>query len=135
MQVWTLHSQLLLSIEDNDLEAADSILKLPEIDPDVKFKISSNNNVPAISLAIERGHYDMAKLLIGYGSSVNLVDDCGCTPLHFAVNNQNVRLLKLLIANRANVNFVSYFGQTPIHLAAALSSVGKCSFFHPHLCA
>lgn len=125
MQVWTLHSQLLLSIEYNDLEAADAILKLPEIDPDIKFRIGSNNNIPAISLSIEKGHYDMTKLLISYGSSVNQVDDCGLTPLHYAVNNQNINLLKLLIANRANVNFASYYGQTPFHLAAQQSSVGK----------
>lgn len=132
MQLWTLHSKLLLAIQDNDLERAEDILRQGVVDPDVKFSIGHGSNVPAICLCVERGLYQMAKLLIEYGCSVNQVDDSGYTALHFSVSHQFLDLVKLLIANRANVNAVSNYGQTALHLACQQSSVGEHSLLsHP----
>lgn len=125
MQLWTLHSQLLIAIQDNDLDAAEDILKQESFDPDVRFAFGSGNQIPAICLCVERGLYQMAKLLIDYKCSINQVDDCGYTPLHFAASHQFYDLLTLLINHRANVNAVSNYGHTPLHLASQQSSVGK----------
>lgn len=132
MQLWTLHSKLLLAIQDNDLERAEDILRQGVVDPDVKFSIGHGSNVPAICLCVERGLYQMAKLLIEYGCSVNQVDDSGYTALHFSVSHQFLDLVKLLIGNRANVNAVSNYGQTALHLACQQSSVGKQSSLLTH---
>ena len=131
MHLWTLHSNLLLAIQDNDLDRAEDILRQDKVDPDVKFSIGAGSNVPALSLCVERGLYQMAKLLIDYGCSVNQVDDSGYTALHFSVSHQFVDLVRLLISNRANVNAVSNYGQTALHLACQQSSVGQysCAFF------
>lgn len=125
MEIWTLHSNLLLAIQDNDLESAEDILRQDHVDPDVKFNMGYGNQVPAICLCVERGLYQMAKLLIDYGCSVNQTDDLGYSPLHFAASHQFMDLMKLLVTNRANVNSVSNYGHTPLHLACQQSSVGQ----------
>lgn len=124
MQLWTLHSKLLLAIQDNDLERAEDILRQGTVDPDVKFTIGHGSNVPALCMCVERGLYQMTKLLIDYGCSVNQVDDSGYSALHFSVSHQFLDLVKLLISHRANVNAVSNYGQTALHLACQQSSVG-----------
>ncbi|KAI1304268.1 Ankyrin repeat and KH domain-containing protein mask [Halotydeus destructor] len=123
MQQWVLHSQLLVAIQDNDLESANDVLQQDNMDADVRFSIGSGNQIPAICLCVERGLYEMSKVLIAYGCSINQVDDCGYTPLHLAVSHQFVDLVRLLIGHRANVNSVSNYGQTPLHLAAQQSSL------------
>ena len=125
MQLWILHSDLLLAIQDNDLDRAEEILRMDVVDPDVRFNTGNPSRVPAICLCVERGLYEMAKLFIQYGCSVNQTDDMGYSPLHFACFHQFVDLTKLLIANRANVNAVSTYGQTPLHLACQQSSLGE----------
>ena len=125
MQLWTLTSKLLLAIQDNDLEAAEDLLRQGSVDADTRFSMGHGSQVPAICLCVERGLYQMAKLLIDYGCSVNQVDDSGYTALHFSVSHQFLDLVKLLIANRANVNAVSNYGQTALHLACQQSSVGE----------
>ena len=122
-EIWTLHSHLLLAIQDNDLEAAEDILRQGIVDPDICFAIGHGTATPAICLCVERGLYSMSKLFISYGCSVNTNDENGYTALHFSVSHQFLDLVKLLISNRANVNAVSNFGQTPLHLACQQSSV------------
>jgi len=122
-QIWTLHSNLLLAIQDNDLEAAEDLLRHESVDPDVCFAIGHGSSTPAICLCVERGLYSMAKLFISYGCSVNSCDENGYTALHFSCSHQFLDLVKLLISNRANTNAVSNFGQTPLHLACQQSSL------------
>ena len=120
-----LQCQLLNAIQDNDLELAEDLLRRDAVDPDTRFLLGSENQVPAICLCVERGLYEMAKLLVEYGCSINQVDSCGYTPLHLASSHQFIDLVRLLIHHRANVNAVSNYGHTPLHLAAQQSSVGN----------
>ncbi len=122
MQLWTLHSQLLVAIQYNDSTTAESILK-QGVDSDVRFYLGSHQ-MPALCLCAERGHYDLAKLLMKYGCSTNQVDDCGFSALHFACNHLFVEIAKLLIANRADVSATSNYGHSPLHLAAQQPSLG-----------
>lgn len=124
MQLWTLHSQLLVAIQYNDVTAADELLK-KGIDPDIRFRMGSHT-MPALCLCAEKGHYEMAKLLIDHGCSTNQLDDCGYTPLHFASSHLFVDIVKLLLANRANINAVTHYGHTPLHLAVQQPSLGNC---------
>lgn len=126
MQLWTLHSQLLVAIQYNDTTAAQAILQ-QGVDPDIRFHIGSHQ-MPAICLCAERGHYDLVKLLISFGCSINQMDDCGFTALHFACNHLFIDIVKLLIANRANTNATSNYGHTPLHQAVQQPSLGMHTF-------
>ncbi|RWS29064.1 serine/threonine-protein phosphatase 6 regulatory ankyrin repeat subunit A-like isoform X1 [Leptotrombidium deliense] len=123
MQHWNAASDLLVAIQYNDLSTAESILRRPHFDADIRFRLSANNSVPAICVCAERGLNEMMRLLIDSGCSVNLRDDCGFTPLHFAVTHQFVDIINLLLNQRANANCVSNYGHTPLHLAAQQSSL------------
>ncbi|GFT27652.1 hypothetical protein NPIL_393091 [Nephila pilipes] len=59
-------------------------------------------------LAIKTGHTETSKVLIEKGANVNLVDQCGCTPLELAVDE----------GKGADVNAVNQNGTTPLHFAA-----------------
>ena len=129
MEIWSLNSKLLLAIQDNDLQVAKEILSHDSMDPDVRFAMGYGNQIPAICLCVERGLYQMAKLLIDSGSSVNSSDDLGYTPLHFAASHQFTDLVKLLLANRADPNAASNYLHTPLHLACQQSSIGQYSSY------
>lgn len=126
MQLWTIQSNLLLAIQDNDLQAVEDILtsNLSAIDADITFNLGYGTAIPAICLAVERGLYDMVKLFLRLGCSVNATDSNGFTALHVAVSHQFVDIVQLLLTNRANVNAVSNNGrQTPLHVSCQQSSV------------
>ena len=55
-------------------------------------------------------------------NSINIKDDYGFTPLHFAVSNNNPKKIEILLQIGANVNAKSHYGFTPIYHA-----VGKHS--------
>ena len=127
MQIWTLHSQLLVAIQYNDSSTAESILK-QGVDSDVRF-YSGTHQTPALCLCAQRGHYDLVDLLLRYGCSTNQVDNCGLSALHFACNHLFVEIAKLLIANRASLNLASNYGHIPLHLAAQQPSLGILKTF------
>ena len=54
--------------------------------------------------------------------SINIKDDYGFTPLHFAVTNNDPKKINVLLQMGANVNAKSHYGFTPIYYA-----VGKHS--------
>lgn len=116
-----LQSQLLVAIQNNDINLAEELLT-KGIDPDTRFQVDSQKK-PAICLCVERGHIEMARLLIKYGCSINQYDANGYTPLHLAAIFRHEDITVLLLKNRSNVKAVSNSGQTALHLASELSIV------------
>ena len=49
-------------------------------------------------------HKEIAELLIANGADVNVKNDFGPTPLHWAADEGHKEIVELLIANGANVN-------------------------------
>jgi ankyrin repeat protein len=49
--------------------------------------------------------------------SINIKDDYGFTPLHFAVSNNDPKKIQILLNMGANVNAKSHYGFTPIYHA------------------
>jgi serine/threonine-protein phosphatase 6 regulatory ankyrin repeat subunit A len=122
--MWGLHSSLLIAIQENDIEGAKEVLRQESVDADVSFFHNGRSyGTPALCLCVERGLYDMTKLFISYGCSVNAPDDNGYTALHFSCSHQFADIVTLLVSNRANVNAVSNLSQTPLHLASQQSSL------------
>ena len=59
-----------------------------------------------------------AKLLIDSSAGVNLADEYGQTPLHWAADKGNSEVAKLLIECGADPNVCTKNGSTPLHMAA-----------------
>lgn len=71
---------------------------------------------------------DIAKMLIGAGSIVNLRDDSGDTPLIIAARSGQVDMVNLLLSNGAVATYVNGLtGSTPLHEAVECLRPAQCS--------
>ncbi|CAG2112335.1 unnamed protein product [Medioppia subpectinata] len=121
MQIWTLHSQLLVAIQYNDSSTVETLLK-SGVDSDTRF-FSGTNQTPALCLCARTGHLDLVQLLLRYGCSANQTDAHGLSALHIACNHLFIEIAKLLVANRAAINMATNYGHIPLHLAAQQPSL------------
>ncbi|MFA5960849.1 MAG: Dot/Icm T4SS effector AnkH/LegA3 [Tatlockia sp.] len=64
---------------------------------------------PLIECAIA-GHTDIAEQLLVRGADINIADVTGRTPLHWAVDNNNMELSKLFLKYHANPNAYTFTG-------------------------
>lgn len=62
----------------------------------------------------------IARLLIDAGANINVKDDNGWTPLHYATSSNRRAIVELLITKRALINAQSTSGDTPLHFAVRL---------------
>ncbi|XP_068231063.1 ankyrin repeat and protein kinase domain-containing protein 1-like [Palaemon carinicauda] len=113
---WTLDSQLLVAIQNNDVTRAHQLFQAG-VDADTRFSINSQKR-PALCLCVENNAMDMVQLLVERGVSINQGDSDGVTPLHIACSHTYPDLAALLLRARANVNARTNQGHTPLHLAA-----------------
>jgi len=70
-----------------------------------------------LHVAADRGHREVAALLVDAGAKIDAPDSCGWTPLHTAAANGRVATAELLIARGANFNATDGQKQTPLRLA------------------
>jgi ankyrin repeat protein len=79
-------------------------------------------NVSLLHLAAGVGNYAVTKYLISKGVDVNVKNDGGDTPLHYAVfpYDQKCKFItmNLLLENGANIDAKNGLGMTPLHLFA-----------------
>lgn len=69
--------------------------------PDDVNSIGGRGETP-LHAASEKGHFEVARLLIERGANSNAVDKVGATPLFNACANDHVRIAELLLTNRAD---------------------------------
>ncbi|KAJ8411760.1 hypothetical protein AAFF_G00153980 [Aldrovandia affinis] len=75
---------------------------------------SGHNCLHLVSI---HGFLSLVERLIELGADLNAQEQCnGRTPLHLAVDLQNLELVQLLVTKGANVNSLTYGGYTPYHL-------------------
>ena len=60
---------------------------------------------------------ECTELLMREGVDVNLKDNCGMTPLHYAVHHKSIGCIMSLILAGADVNVKEHHGLTPLHSA------------------
>jgi len=82
-----------------------------------------------LSYAVSIDNIKIVELLLKNNINVNLKDDNGLAPIHYACETDgeevNISILKLLIKHGANVNVKNNEGQTPIFSAIYMNKMDK----------
>jgi ankyrin repeat protein len=66
---------------------------------------------------------DIVRILLAHKADVNAQTDCGLTPLHIAVWNEEVDVVRSLCSGGASPSLCDSLSRTPIHLAAKKSNM------------
>jgi len=91
-----------------------------------EFEKLINENPQLLDYKYERGsslafmvsdNIEVLRFLIGKGMKLNVKDDMGHTPLHYAVENQLNDAVEILLDNGAVVDARTEDGDTPLHIA------------------
>ena len=85
-------------------------------------KCGPNGEIPIIEASIK----NMTEMIDWFhkhqiGASVNVQDAIGCSPLHYAAWNNNVKMAKLLLGIGADVNIKDNLKRIPLHFAVERS--------------
>lgn len=98
----------------------DDLRRLVDKNPDIvrervipPYKTKPEWEPTLLSMAIERGHHEMAIYLIEQGSSVNTMQ-YGTSGLHVAGRNNDLELVKMLLARGADVDAIDAYDCTPL---------------------
>ncbi|MGP1455496.1 MAG: ankyrin repeat domain-containing protein [Treponema sp.] len=110
-----INTNFILSVNNNELDTVELFLQAG-FDP----SLCDEQGIPLLSLAVRALHYDMAHLLISYGSSIDLcAKDRNHSPLMDAAQLGDTKLVELLLSKNADPNIKSKCGQTALIFAAA----------------
>ena len=75
--------------------------------------------ISALHSAAMNGHFEIVKLLIEAGASVNIQTNGGWTPLCGAAENGHFKVVQFLLQAGADVNMKDNHGATAVHYAAS----------------
>ncbi len=109
-------SELFDAIFAQDTEA---VKALCQGGVDVNGKSQEDGLRPLDRAAGRDGGQEIVMVLIMDGAKVNVTDERGWTPLHFAAMKGRVENAKILIKNSAEVNAKDRLGKTPLHWAVS----------------
>jgi ankyrin repeat protein len=73
----------------------------------------------ALNEASTEGQTGLVVFFLAVGDSVNLANEWGITPLHYASIGGHESVVQILLASGADVETINQFGWTPLHLAAS----------------
>jgi ankyrin repeat protein len=78
-----------------------------------KFQISTHQFPQSQSVVFQSrkclGHEECVELLVNNGAKIDVFDENGQTPLHWAVKNGHAHIVKLLLKYGASIDVVIYF--------------------------
>jgi len=77
--------------------------------------------VSYLTVAMERNDVEAVKAFIKKGANVNVANEKGDTPLHWAITTGRSDLIELLIEKGANLNARNMKGLTPLHGAVYMN--------------
>jgi len=110
-----LHPIFALILCGNLVEVATLIKHDPQA---IRVKHNKFYNSSPLSFASGAGRVKICKLLLDNGASVDEIDDCKYTALHWSCREGHFELTKLLLQHGASIHKVNKNNSTPLHLAA-----------------
>jgi pectate lyase len=84
----------------------------------VEFFVVSGADVSSFHMVACMGDLARVESFVEEGADVDIKDELGWTPLHWAASTGQEEVAEFLIANGANVNVGAYNNRTPLHQAA-----------------
>ncbi|KAI4461684.1 no mechanoreceptor potential c isoform d-related [Holotrichia oblita] len=106
---------LLLAVEAGNQSMCRELLGSQTAD---QLKAAAANGDTALHLAARRKDVDMVRILVDYGTSVDIRNGDGQTPLHIAAAEGDETLVKYFYGVRASASATDNLDRTPMHLAA-----------------
>ncbi|XP_048240280.1 transient receptor potential cation channel subfamily A member 1 homolog [Haliotis rufescens] len=85
-----------------------------------------------LHLAVDNGHYDVAKLCLKKGAYVNKPRKHDIHPLHLAAMSGDIRNVKLLVEHKARIDVLNYEQATPLHKAVVFSRLDVVKYLVDH---
>ena len=109
-----LNSQMDEAIKDANADAVESVLRLQRsVCPHLDW---SN----AFIQAVKTGHTEIVRAMLRTKPNVNLVDDAGRRPLHYAAEIGSGDIVKQILNAGSPVNVSDSQGATALHIAAEM---------------
>jgi len=96
----------------------DAVKNLLQENPDVQLDWKLPDGTTALFMAVEKGHIDIARLLLGHNADVNATHRGGSNPLHLAVQGNSHQMIELLLQSGCDVNATNALGETALFAAA-----------------
>lgn len=106
----SLTKRFLESCRSGDVKEVTSLLQRG-----VEIHSATPDNTSALSLSIIHEYPELTELLLKHGANVNLSNNFGQTPLHFACLTGAQSIVQSLINKGANVNALNRYKETPLH--------------------
>ncbi|XP_046346459.2 transient receptor potential cation channel subfamily A member 1 homolog isoform X2 [Haliotis rufescens] len=85
-----------------------------------------------LHLAVDNGHYDVAKLFLEKYADVNVPRKHDIYPLHLAAMSGDIRNVKLLVEHKARVDVLNDEQATPLHKAIVFNHLDVVQYLVDH---
>ncbi|KAI5751394.1 hypothetical protein M8J77_007101 [Diaphorina citri] len=106
---------LLLAVEAGNQSMCRELLSTQTAE---QLKATTINGDTALHLAARKRDLDMVRILVDYGTSVDIQNGEGQTALHIASAEGDEALVKYFYGAKANASITDHQDRTPMHLAA-----------------
>lgn len=103
-------------VNTNNVEGIKALMN-KKVDVNIVAASEELRQMTPLQLAVKKGSYEIAELLLDSGAMVNQVTTTGMTALHFAIDLRHAGLIQLLVKSGADLKAESLFVHPPAKYA------------------
>lgn len=109
------NTYLHLAVHQGSLKICEALLDYLE---DIHINARNSFMKQPLHIASEKGHLQIAQLLVRSGAEINPIDLDGNTPLHYACINNNIQLVSWLLTRGPNISILNKQSKTAEDLSS-----------------